>query len=154
MVINLIESILVLKKILVGLAISIACFTLFACEQPLKVDPKEVTSDYYTSLKNKDFEAASLMFDDGMFRSVPRQAWVEFFGNVQSELGALKGIRVKNVETNTVRTGRIFIFDVAAQYENGNSAETLILFQSLSATDLGVIAYEVKAKDLKAKAPH
>lgn len=142
-----------LKKILMMLVIGISSVVLSACEQPLEVDPKEIAAEYYTLLKNKDFEAASLMFDAGMFRSVPRQAWVEFLGDVQGELGVLNGIRVRNVETNTVRTGRIFIFDVAAKYENGNAAESLTLFQSLSATDLKVIAYEVKAKDLKVKAP-
>lgn len=146
-------NVLPLKYRFGGVVLSIFCLFLLSCEKPLEVDPKEVASRYYTLLKNKDFAAASDMFSDGVFRASSPQEWIEFMASVQQELGDLKGIRVKNIETNTVRTGRIFIFDVAAQYENGNSAETLTLFQSLSATDLEVIAYEVKAKDLKLRSP-
>ncbi len=143
-----------LKKIFTGIVICVAGFLLIACEKPLQVDPKEIASKYYLFLKNKDFEAASKMFDEGMFRTVPREAWVDFLSRAQDELGDLTGIRVKNVETNTVRTGRIFIFDVAANYENSNAAETLTMFQSLSATDLSVIDYDIKAKDLKITPPN
>ncbi len=142
-----------IKQSLAAFGLCLMLLMLVSCEQPLKVDPQAVAADFYTNLKNKDFEAASKLFSAGMQKSVPHQAWIDFLTGVQKDLGSLKGVRFKNVETNTVRTGRMFIFDVAASYENGNSAETLSLFQGLRATDLEAVAYDVKANGLTVRAP-
>ncbi|MBN4078523.1 hypothetical protein JYT96_00790 [Gammaproteobacteria bacterium AH-315-C21] len=141
------------KQGFVGVVFSIISLGLVACEQPLKVDPQVVAGDFYASLKNKNFEQASELFSAGMEKRVSHQAWIEFMAGVQADLGNLTGVRFKNIETNTVRTGRMFIFDVAASYENGNAAETLSLFQGLSATDLEAVAYEVKANGLTVHTP-
>ena len=142
------------KKFPLLMLFGLVASVLAACEKPLQVDPRETAAGFYQLLQAQDFDGASGRFDDGMFRSVPRAAWVDFLGKVQQELGGLNGIRIRNVETNTVRTGRIFIFDISAEYENGNASETLTMFQALSATGLTVIDYDVKATGLKSAPPN
>jgi len=147
-------SVKCLKSGFAHICLFAAMFMLLACEKTLEVDPNEVAGSFYTHLKNKDFEAASQMLSEGILGTASRQRWIDFMANVQTDLGGLKNIRIRNVETNTVRAGRMFTFDVSGQYENGNSAETLTLFQSLSASDLEIVSYVVKANGLKAVVPY
>ncbi len=140
-------------KQIISIGLCLMLLILVGCEKTLEVDPQVVAISFYAKLKNKDFEEASELFSSGMKKSASNQAWIDFMAGVQEDLGKLNKVRFKNIETNTVRTGRMFIFDVAASYEKGNAAETLRLFQHLSATDLEAVSYDVKANGLTVRAP-
>lgn len=126
---------------------------LAACDKPLDVEPSAFAASFYQHLKAKDFGAASAMLSIGMLGTSSREAWMGFMAQVQAELGQLNDVKVKNIEINTVRTGRMFILDISAHYEKANAAETLTLFQGLHTTGLEVVAYDVKAAGLKARVP-
>jgi len=146
-------NLLSIKQIFISIGLCLILLMLAGCEKTLEVDPQLIAISFYANLKDKDFEKASELFSPGMQESASHQAWIDFMAGVQEDLGKLNKVRFKNIETNTVRTGRMFIFDVAASYEKGNAAETLRLFQHLSATDLEAVSYDVRANGLTVRAP-
>ena len=98
---------------------------------------QKTADDFYQAQQQQDMEKALSFYSD----SRAKEEWQTHLEHINQSLGAVQSYKLKNVEVNTVLSGRFYMFDYQVNYSSGKgAAETLTLFDSVEPDDVPLIA--------------
>ena len=95
---------------------------------PPGIPPEQVASQFYETIKNKDFPAAAAFFTS----NVPVEERVRELQDQQTSLGDLQSYEHVNTIVNTVYSGTRYILRYHLKYSNKAVTDTLIMFENVS----------------------
>lgn len=105
---------------------------------------QKVADSFYQAQQQQELEKALSLYSDAR---VPEE-WRTHLENLNRSLGTVQSYSLKNVEVNTVLSGRLYLFDYQVNYSSGKgAAETLTLFDSVEPDDEPRIASHTVAAE-------
>ncbi|MFQ5488096.1 MAG: hypothetical protein ACE5ET_06615 [Gammaproteobacteria bacterium] len=93
---------------------------------------------YYDFLKEGQFAEAAALFPPGK-----REQQLEILQDEQKRFGDLQDYRINSVETNTVYSGKFYIFITDTRYEKTAAGEILTLLEKVNDDKLYIVFQKV-----------
>ncbi len=117
-----------------------ATCTLLACGQT-ENDQKarDLVDAYFLKLKKKDYD-----FAETFYRESDRGKWRLFISDSRKPLGKLLDYEIRDVEVNTVYSGRLFVVKVASFNSTLDAYEYLTVFRQVNSEDYVLQSHKIK----------
>jgi len=133
--------------VLTGLMFS---FVLSGCSKEVEGEVVlPLANEFFLALQEKDYDKALTFYSDDFFNLTSREHWRANLEDIQKKLGKLDTIKLKLQHTNTVLSGRRFIFIYTNHYEKARTKETVIFFQHVSNEDIKIQVHKIESKALR-----
>jgi len=111
------------------------------CAEPDRSSQAQLmVNQFYQTLEQSQYDKAIRFFSDELVATRSAQQWVDYFAR-----RAIRTAVFKDVETNTVFSGRFYIFDYQVTDAKGTGAETITVFHSLADDTTQIVSYKVYA---------
>jgi len=112
-----------------------------ACAEPDRSSQaQDMVEKFYQTLEQSQYDKAIQFFSEELLTTRSTQQWVDYFTK-----RAIREAVFKDVETNTVFSGRFYIFDYEVTDTSGTGAETITVFHSLADDTTRIVSYKVYA---------
>jgi len=138
------------KIIYLVLTATVFSFVLAGCSKEVEGEVVlPLANEFFVAIQDKDYDKALTFYSDDFFNLMSRESWRDNLKEVQEKLGPLERIKLKLQETNTVLSGRRFIFIFTNHYEKARTKETVIFFQHVSNEDIKIQVHKIESKALR-----
>ncbi len=144
---------LLIKKILYLLLIGLTFnFVLMGCSKEVEGEVVlPMANEFFTAIQDKNYDKALTFYSDDFFNLQTPEDWRAHLQEIQEKLGGLQKVKLKLQQTNTVLSGRRFIFIFTNQYEKARSKETVIFFQQVRSDDIKIQVHKIESEALRKK---
>ncbi len=101
-------------------------------------EARKLAQQYYEHLKSGRLSEAAALFPPDK-----RDEQLEILRDEQRRFGALRRYRINGVETNTVYSGKFYIFLVDSEYQQTAAGEILTLLEKVNDDRLYIVSQKV-----------
>ncbi len=141
-----------LTKKIIGLVLTglVFSFALTGCSKEVEGEiVLPIANEFFAALQEKNYDKAMTFYSDDFFNLMSREHWLTNLQDIQKKLGDLETVKLKTQLTNTVLSGRRFIFIYTNHYEKARTKETVIFFQHVSNEDIKIQVHKIESKALR-----
>ncbi|NOY71059.1 MAG: hypothetical protein GXP14_01570 [Gammaproteobacteria bacterium] len=138
-----------LYLLLMGLMFS---FILAGCSKEVEGEVVlPMANEFFAAIQDENYDKALTFYSDDFFNLQTPEDWRAYLQEIQEKLGGLQKVKLKLQQTNTVLSGRRFIFIFTNQYEKARSKETVIFFQQVRSDDIKIQVHKIESEALRKK---
>ncbi|PCI42711.1 MAG: hypothetical protein COB41_09080 [Proteobacteria bacterium] len=131
-----------LRLIFITLFFLSGCIT--QADQQQEAD--KIINDLHQAIQQKQWDAATQLFNPDFFKTEPKKHWQQQFGLLQEKLGEITGFHIASKSKDPRFGGDFYIYIISVRHEHGFSHETVTLFKSLDDKPLAISGYQIKAQ--------
>lgn len=103
---------------------------------------------FFTALKNDQFDQALDMYSKEFFAMRPREEWKALLQKLRKDLGPMQSFELKRKQSDLRYSGAFFIFEYSTMYGTEKAWETVTFFTPVNSEEVRVFGHHIKTKGL------